>query len=304
MTDPACRRWLMRASISTGPTETTLLHRVCEQLREPAPAAGLAALRYRGQTGRPADGWLAGADPVWLQAGLDKLYVHATSPEDIDQPSLHALYEDLQQTLFGAGEIRLDAIGSCGYLRTAAPFATSTMPAEAIDGKRPDAWLPVGKEAARYLQINGEIQLALHDHPDKPQREQRGQRPVNGIWLWGGGEAGDDCARHLPMLYANDPLLRGYWLCSESLSGDWPGSFAVCVAANGCDFVAAIPPPACGDGMESVFGALRELQSLQGERRLQDITLLFHDGRIVRVRRRDRYRFWRRSKVRLNEKKP
>lgn len=298
MADASCRRWLMRARIDSGPAEPTLLHSVCRQLREPLPTAGLAALRYQGQTGVPPSGWLAGADPVWLQAGLDKLYLHAFSPEDLDPYVLGTLYGDLQQTLFGTADTRLEAIGGRGYLWTTAGLATSPLPAEAISGQRPDSCMPGGAGAARYLQLNGEVQLALHDHPSNQQREQAGQQPVNGLWLWGGGEAAGSDARDLPMLYANDPLLRGYWLHSEAHVADWPGSFASCINPERSDFVAALPAPARADGMEPVASVLSELQALQRERRLQVITLLFQDGHVIRVRPGDRYRIWRRPKAR------
>jgi hypothetical protein len=33
-----------------------------------------------------------------------------------------------------------------------------------------------------------EIQMLLHEHPVNVAREERGEPPLNGIWLWGGGK--------------------------------------------------------------------------------------------------------------------
>lgn len=295
MTDAGCGRWLARAVARHPSADGSLLHSVLTELALAVPDVGLAALRYWGQTGRCPSGWLAGADPVWLQAGLDKLYVHAPAAHDLGGQMLRDLFADLQEAMFDDDQSRLEAIGSLGYLHSAQQFATSPLPADAISGGRPDPYLPSGASAKRYLQLSGELQLALHDHSSNLQREQDGQPPLNSLWLWGGGTVDGCVRRNLPALYASEPLLRGYWSYSEAAVSDWPGTVSQCASARAGRFVAVVPPPAAGDSLESVAAALRELRDLQAAGRLPAIAILFADGIVLHIRHSDRYRFWRRS---------
>ncbi|MEQ8206906.1 MAG: hypothetical protein RIA65_12070, partial [Woeseia sp.] len=285
MNEAGCGRWLARSMASRQPVDCSALQRVLAELSLPAPETGLAGLRYWGQTGAPPSGWLAGADPVWLQAGLDKLYLHAPAADDLDAETLSELMADLQEAMFADDQSDFEALGNFGYLHSPQEFATSSLPADAISGTRPDPYLPSGASATRYLQLCGEIQLALHDHRSNLQREQRGQPPVNSLWLWGGGTVDGHVPRTLPALFANEPLMRGYWWYSQASVSDWPGSLSQCATVSEGRFVAVVPPPVADVSVDAVATALRELQALQANGRLPDIALLFMDGTVLRVRR-------------------
>jgi hypothetical protein len=47
--------------------------------------------------------------------------------------------------------------------------------------------LPSGPDAGKWRRWQDEMQMLLHEHPVNAAREQRGELPVNSIWLWGGG---------------------------------------------------------------------------------------------------------------------
>ena len=295
LTVAGCERWLARASASRQPGDGSLLHAVLAELSLPVPETGLAGLRYWGQTGAPPSGWCAGADPVWLQAGLDKLYLHAPAAGDVDANTLRELFADLQRALFDDDESRLEAIANVGYLLASAECATSPLPADAIVGQRPDPYLPGGPSATRYLQLSGEIQMALHDHASNRQRELNGQPPINSLWLWGGGTVTGSVPRTLPALFADEPLLRGYWSYSQAPVRDWPGTLSDCASVADGSLVAVVPPPGGGESVDFIAVQLQELQALQSEAQLRDLALLFADRTVLRVRRSDRYRFWRRA---------
>lgn len=268
------RRLLARSDVTAGTGPTTDLQAVLRALGEPDAPGALAALRLWGQTGERPEGFVAGADPVCLQAGLDKLYLHAPPAGDVDPGELRALFTDLEARVLATGEGTLQAVDDRGYLLGRPDVATAGLPAELLDGERPDAFMPAGPAAGSYLALGSELQMSLHEHPLNRRREADGRRPLNALWLWGGGAAPLPSGRLLPALFADRPLLRGYWRACRQPVADWPGSLAACRELARGDFVAA--PPDAG---------LREIRELWHSAGLSGVTLLFGDGSSVRLLR-------------------
>jgi hypothetical protein len=63
------------------------------------------------------------------------------------------------------------------------PVAQTSEPARAIGNSIADA--QPGDPALRRL--GAEIEMWLHEHPVNEKRTRRGEVPVTGLWLWGGG---------------------------------------------------------------------------------------------------------------------
>src|SRR5262249_230225 len=66
--------------------------------------------------------------------------------------------------------------------------------------------------------LGAEIEMWLHEHPVKAARVGRGEAPVNGLWLWGGGctpashqngATVDSVSRDLA--FGRDAYLQGLW---------------------------------------------------------------------------------------------
>jgi len=50
------------------------------------------------------------------------------------------------------------------------------------------AYLPFGDDALRWHGVLNEIQMLFYEHAVNQARESRGEPPVSGVWLWGGGK--------------------------------------------------------------------------------------------------------------------
>ncbi len=287
---PGARRWLRRGRLRRTHAGRNLLARVCAELDIAPPTAGLAALRHWGQTRARPPGWLAAADPVWLQAGLDKLFLHQPPAGDVSPDSLAEIFRELQIKLFADDELRLESIGELGYLHSPAAFATAAIASADIDGERPDEHMPAGDGADRYLQLNGELQMALHEHPYNVQREHLGQQPVNALWLWGGGEAAALLPRELPTLFSDDPLCCGYWLQSAARCDAAPEFLSTCLDSTTGDLIADFR-----DATRPSDEILAELGSAVRAGAISHLTLMFADRTCIDYRPGDRYRFWRRA---------
>ena len=289
--DRTLKKWLSRSDLHDARTTRGLLQEILEYLGKPLEQTGLAAMRMWGQTGDRPTVWIAGADPVYLEPRLDHLCLHTLRDPEISKAELRALFDHLQEVLSEGSGYGFARLGHHGYLRSETAIATADVDAESVDGLVPNDFLPGGDTAATFRGLLSEIEMALHDHPVNVERELQGKVPVNSLWIWGGGNAPEVQDLPHPPLFADDPLLRGYW---ESVSGSvdtWPGTIESCLEASAEGFVAVVPPEEPDAG--SLQACLHELRDALLHRRLGCLKLIFADGIRATVRPSHRLRFWR-----------
>ena len=287
------RAWLARAKLTVAPEPTEWLAKLTAELGLPYPEEGLAALRMWGQTGDRPTVWIAAADPVYLEPRLDSLCLHALQGTGMPSSDLRMLFDHLQETLADDRKFGFIRIGSDGYLRADQPISTASVPAYVVDLRAPGDFLPTGEFTAMHRSILGEIELALHDHEVNLRREEQGLQPVNSLWLWGGGRAPERITRPQPPLFADDPLLAGYWESATAVAENWPGSFFACVEASLHGFVAVTPET--DQRPETLQVYLEELRDLLRAKEVSRLILLFRDGLRAEVRSARFPKFWRRD---------
>jgi hypothetical protein len=218
---------------------------------------------------------------------------------DVARAELRILFDHLQDTLCGGREMALALVDCLGYLRGNAAIATAAVSAGCVEDGSVEDFMPAGEPAKAYLQLISEIQMSLHEHPVNLSRSVVGQRPINALWLWGGGLAPDVTPRALPSLYCADPLTRGYWYSCGASASEWPGSFDDCVRSSAQGFVAVMPDASDALRHAGLGAWLSELQRLLKQGALQRVTLAFRDGHVAELHYSDRFRFWRRNAARL-----
>ncbi len=287
------RAWLAQSNLRLVPKDRELLATIVDILRLPYPNDGLAALRMWGQTGERPTVWVAAADPVYLEPRLDHLCLHVLPSERLQPAEFRVLIEHVQETLAREKHIGFIRLGDLGYLRADNPVSTARVPAYLVDQKAPGEFLPEGKDAATFRNLLCEIEMSLHDHEVNQRRVAAGEQPVNSLWLWGGGFAPERETRPQPHLFADDPLLRGYWDSANAVARVWPGSIAGCIASDGDTDIVAVTPEQ--DDPNLLEHCLSELRAALREKRLKQLTLLFRDGLRADVARTHSVRFWRRD---------
>jgi hypothetical protein len=203
------------------------------------------------------------------------------------------LFDHLQSTLAEDQRFGFARLGSSGYLRTEDPISTSSVPAYVVDQQDPGEYLPAGEHTVSHRNILSEIEMALHEHEVNVRRIEEGDQPVNSLWLWGGGMAPEKITRPQPPLFADDPLLAGYWESATAVGSIWPGTFADCAEASLHGFVAVTPE--ADQRRETLCAYLNELRGLLRSGRVSRLILLFRDGLRADVRRSDTLKFWRRD---------
>lgn len=290
--------WLARSTVERRGRPCDLLGSILGVLGRERPRSGLGAMRMWGQTSDRPTVWIAAADPVYLEPRLDHLCLHILQEPAVSRSELRTLFDHLQETLAEGKNYGFARLGTCGYLRAEEPIPTAQEPPSVVDLHNPKDYLPAGEDAAGFRKLQSEIEMALHDHPVNVERELKGRQPVNSLWMWGGGCAPEPSVDPHPPLFADDPLLRGYW---ESVRGDidtWPGTIAGCLEASTAGFVAVVPDG--GDDVLRLERCLLELRDALQSRRLSRLSLMFADGIYASVGRADRYRFWRRKSALLS----
>ncbi len=291
--DRSLSTWLAQSDLTVEQGAIELLARIVQEVGLPYPEQGLGALRMWGQTGDRPTNWIAAADPVYLEARLDHLCLHALRRVGVPASQLRVLIDHLQTTLAEGKKYGFTRLGSYGYLSSRSPIATAGSPAYVVDQKKPDDYLPSGDDTAIHRNLLSEIEMALHEHEVNLEREADGQLPVNSLWLWGGGIAPDQTTRAQPPLFSDDALLTGYWHSATAVATAWPGDIATCIEESVAGFVADTPEfDTSSELLENCLDALREALK---SGRLDSLTLLFRDGLRAHVSRSHALRVWRRN---------
>jgi hypothetical protein len=233
-------------------------------------------------------------DPVHLAAGPRGLTLIPPGQLDIGEAEAQRLSGAL------ADALRDRAIG----IRVGAPDRWYMSLGYAPDGpwRTPDdaagrnllECLPGGDDSAALRNLLNEIQMVLHQQADNEARRDRGRPEINSVWPWGWAQ------RPVPrvgsvveQVYAEHPYALGLARLADIPTRgagvpekDLPAAAAVVVPPTGR---AADP-----EWLET--GWCRPLLRALARRRIQGVRLVSESGRIFEVSRKDRRRFWRRSR--------
>jgi hypothetical protein len=129
--------------------------------------------------------WMA--TPVHLVAGLTSLHLDRRSILRLPADDLTALAAEFRRVFHDSGFV-LEPLDSGGFLLFGPrmPVAQTLEPARVMGNSIADAQ-PVGASDPALRRLGAEIEMWLHEHPVNDARRRRGEGPVTGLWLWGGG---------------------------------------------------------------------------------------------------------------------
>lgn len=256
----------------------------------------MAALSRQADAGDAAgSAWLR-ADPAWVRPDINGARLLACGPDLQLTPGDSAALLPALRPLFGDAGFPIDAPHpSRWYLRLPLESVLPAFPppAEAV-GMELSAQLDDDTPVARrWRALLTEAQIVLHNHPWNAQRAASGLRPVNSLWLWGGGVLPDHVGTGHGTVASHEEELQAL------------------VAASGARVVAPL------QGFDSAavpslvdLRTLRDLRAFAddwlapaltalGQGRLRTLVLDLEDGSRYRLARGQRWRFWRRPRAEL-----
>lgn len=248
---------------------------------------------------RDGQWWLAQA--VHLEAGVDRVYLHAESPT-LSAEEWRELERGFNQ-VFSAARLRLvDGHGAQAYVLSASEIDADTIDPARVRGADILPALPLGAAGAVLKRLMTEIQMWLHAHPVNIARQERGAVPANGLWIWGGGKWPPQLSTAaLPELRSDDGFLRGLWQIANARGEPVPPSFEALDRANAEAMIVALPGPTAASEM-----AAQGLSSLERDwfqpalaslrrGRIQCLQMHVND-RLLSLTRRASWRWWRRAR--------
>jgi len=180
------------------------------------------------------------ADPVGISMQRDQMILQADIALTEDEAA--QLCASLNSHFAADGLRFLAPHPQRWYLQLDHEPAMETHALPQVVGADIHAHLPHGADALRWHSVFNEIQMLFYEHAVNQAREQRGEIPVNAVWLWGGGKlskvllhpfarvAGDSelskafaQAAGIPVWNRTDPMPAGWAAESGDLLLVWEG---------------------------------------------------------------------------------
>lgn len=278
-----------RATLDAG--EAAQLLRNFDALSRTWPHAALARVADAGLDDALLGPWLR-ADPAHLRADINGVRLLGVGRTvGIDSSDVDALPPALRP-LFGDAGMTLDAPHpERWYLRLAhaTRLPEFASPEQAL-GDDVFEHTPDAPEARRWRALASEAQVVLHNHPHNAKRLESGRVPINGLWFWGGGVLPDAIASKTPILYSDDPELRGAALV---------GKLTCMPLAEIRDLSADALIDLRARRVEA--GLIQHWLSEAADSAVRhDVVLDFADGCVFTLNRGQRWRFWRKPLERLD----
>ncbi len=184
---PALRSLIGRANASDEPCEDEQTW-LCTQFgiarQTDWPAAPVC---LSGEGMDPGANYWLRADPVHLQLQRDGLILLPPDALTITNDEAHALCASLNIHFAAEGFHFVAPQARHWYLKGTRPARIRTRALARVAGQDINHLLPEGEDRLDWHRIGNEIQMLLHAHPINAQREQRGALAINSLWCSGGG---------------------------------------------------------------------------------------------------------------------
>ena len=248
------------------------------------------------------------ADPVHLRPEREAVVLLDDSSFKLEKHEALIFAADLQQ-VFTAREIELEApTNNRWYIKLKDLPEINTTPIYEVVGNDIHQNLSIGKNKVLWDQLSNEAQMSLHRCPLNTEREQRGELPVNGVWLWGAGELPKPPRKIWSSVFGDEVTTQGLSMLTGSPYEELPDSIESVVNQKGeqdnvlvvisfglrhqqyCDY----------EGWQDFVGYLEKewftgIENLIKQKQLDELTLLTGKNTII-VKKSSFMKFWRRHK--------
>ncbi|MEX0959453.1 MAG: hypothetical protein WDZ63_09190 [Burkholderiales bacterium] len=216
----------------------------------------IASLTLLGAGTDPGNEFCMCADPVHLQVRHERLILVSAREIALREFESRKLADALDEH-FATDGLRFTYVSPSRWcVRAGNPGRLVTQPLQTARGRDIDALLPRGEDAGYWMRIATEAQMLLHAHPVNAAREERGEAPVNAIWLWGGGRL-PRSATDFDAFAGADPVGRSLAMLSNLQTGSHAADLVTTIRAQSAQRMLVLLAPADGD---SASDALRSLE--------------------------------------------
>jgi hypothetical protein len=149
-----------------------------------SPSVAIAAMKAIGMA--VPDGFWFALNPVHIHIARDHLVLTDHRQLHLSEEQSHALFDIARPLFEESGKLLLYGNSSTWFVRADDWSDLRTCTPDATCGHNIDLWMPKGKGERDWRKLQNEVQMHWHGHPINEERESRGMKPVNSLWLWGG----------------------------------------------------------------------------------------------------------------------
>jgi hypothetical protein len=134
---------------------------------------------------RPPAEYCYYCEPVHLRADIADAIVFDRSHFELTGTEAQLLVDAINEYL--PDDLRLEMAGSNRWYLLSVKEIVGSMPTlREIQGRPVGGILTNQAYSAKWRHLMNELQILMHQHPTNMQREQRGELPVNGVWIHAG----------------------------------------------------------------------------------------------------------------------
>jgi len=167
-----------------------------------------AALSLLAHDMEPGDNCWIHADPVNLQADMDRAILSDSQTLHIRQEEAEKLVNELNAH-FAADDISVVMADENNWFIRLDDCRLETTPLSRAVARNINQLMPTGEAASEWRRLLNEAQMLLHMSEVNQGREERGVAAVNSLWLWGEGVLPHQAYTDVTHVYADDTVTTG-----------------------------------------------------------------------------------------------
>jgi hypothetical protein len=242
-------------------------------------------------------------NPVHFHIARDHLVLTDPRQLHMSEAEARALFDLAQSAFADDGKTLLYGDAATWFVRADDWAKLQTSTPDAASGRNIDIWMPHGEGERQWRKLQNEVQMHWFTSEVNAEREARGMRPVNSLWLWGGSPASVQ-ANASP--YTDAFHLHGWMQALQPSRED--NAAAVIAAPRGLLMLDALLEPALNGDWGTWQLQLKEMENAwftplldalkSGELAQLDLIITDQAQRVVfSLDKRALYKFWRKPSL-------
>ena len=188
---------------------------------EGIPVAAISRLAECGEMDERI--WMH-VDPVYIYADKDRLVMRGNAILDMNEEEAAALQKELNN-LYADDDYNFEFFHHQRWYVSmpVMPLARFHSLCDVL-GRSVEAYMPSGKEKAKWHRFINEVQMLFHASEVNQQRNVSEQPPINSIWCWGVGCLPKTIDPAWQSVYTNEVFAKGLSMLSETPCYDLPAN--------------------------------------------------------------------------------
>ena len=169
--------------------------------------------------------------PVHIHIARDHLVLTDQRRLNITEADSRVLFDIAQICCQEVGLTLLYGDAKTWFLRADDWTDLRTATADAACGHNIDIWMPAGKHERDWRKLQNEIQMMWYTHNINAEREMRGEKVINSIWISNGGSYSGcnskplykaaNIAQHLGTFPKGEQTILADQLSEAAINNDW-----------------------------------------------------------------------------------